>query len=50
MGDGLLPGMAVGARWKRTSEMALNGRVQGTDSPAKYKICTYSLEFFVPLR
>lgn len=41
--------MAVGTRWKRTSEMTLNG-CWATDSPAKYQICRYNLEFWYLLR
>lgn len=35
----------IGARWKRTSEMALNGHVYTTDSPAKNQICRNNLGF-----
>lgn len=36
---------SFGARWKRTSETALNGQVKATDSPAKHQICRNNLGF-----
>lgn len=36
---------SFGAKWKRTSEMALDGYVYPTDSPAKNQICRNTLWF-----